>query len=142
MAYSEGIGILGKLMSNKETIQSALIHFKDKSLLDGSLAVLHSLGYKSDSDFSVDDSSFKGIQKLIKEQLQKEINSEKCISKDWVSFQFLFQFTPDDTNNLFKKEESSFKKIDSFFFATLDLKGDKYTRYVIFLCLFFCTRVF
>ena len=115
-------------MSNKETIQSALIHFKDKSLLDGSLAVLHSLGYKSDSDFSVDDSSFKGIQKLIKEQLQKEINSEKCISKDWVSFQFLFQFTPDDTNNLFKKEESSFKKIDSFFFATLDLKGDKYTR--------------
>ena len=69
---------------NKETIQSALIHFKDKSLLDGSLAVLHSLGYKSDSDFSVDDSSFKGIQKLIKEQLQKELNPEKCISKDWL----------------------------------------------------------
>lgn len=115
-------------MKDKQTIQSTLHQFEKSPLLEGALALFQSLGYGSEVTFSTEDSSFSGIRKLIQDQFAKEISSEKCISEDWKEFQFLFQFSPEDTGNLFKAKENPYKKIDSFFFATLDLKGDKYTR--------------
>ena len=120
---------------DKEKIIKALSNFETKDTYTAAMNFWNTLGYFSDRQpeqysFSFDDfASLSG----------KKIDPTKALNDDWDKFYLLFQITDEEMKNHFKQNcqitlpgiaKQIFQKtnINSYLFASLKLKGDKYTR--------------
>ncbi|MCK9157632.1 MAG: TaqI-like C-terminal specificity domain-containing protein [Candidatus Cloacimonas sp.] len=120
---------------DKEKIIDALSLFRIKDTYSAALNFWNTLGYFSDrqpelNSFSFDDfAAFSG----------DKIDPTKARKDDWDKFYLLFQITDEEMKNHFNqdsqitipginKQNFQAANLKSYLFASLKLKGDKYTR--------------
>ncbi|MBI4245239.1 MAG: N-6 DNA methylase [Planctomycetes bacterium] len=112
----------------KKKIEGALEGFKSESLLQTSMALLGTLGYKSKLKISLRPNNSTGF--LNQFGAGRNFSSERAKTSDWKIIEFLFQITKDEINFTAKAEDDKFdeKKIESYLFFAVELKNSEYSR--------------
>lgn len=116
----------------REDIKTALQAFESKPLHDASLALLDTLGYKSDKTIRVpksDPEAFLGL--LAEHNPDITINKEKALFDDWKKADVLFQLTDEELSNetsLFKNDTVNSGLLQSYLFFAIELKQRDYAR--------------
>jgi len=120
---------------DKERIIDALSLFRTKDTYSAALNFWNTLGYVSDRQPELNSFSFNDFATVS----GNKIEPTKARKDDWDKFYLLFQITDEEMKNHFKqnsqviipgiaKQRFQATNIKSYLFASLKLKGDKYTR--------------
>jgi len=113
-------------VNNKSSIQDALKNFANLDLKESALEIFSLLGYKTNKQVSIglDFNYFESRA----QNIGLSLKAEKCLSSHWEKIFILFQFTPADSQAKNLNLQDTSQVINSFLFATLDLKDQNYTR--------------
>ena len=121
---------------SKQAIVDVLSGFADtrKNLLEVSIALFESLGYKSDKRLTLKPNTVKGFIASFAEG--QTFDTEKSFTSDWKSIDFLFQLTDDEVRRAASHQQMLFESahvfdgriIESYLFFAIDLKEARYTR--------------
>jgi hypothetical protein len=116
----------------REDIKSALQSHISQPLRDASLALLSTLGYRSDRTLVLEGSKPQAFLDLIESQGgATKFDSEKACFADWKSADILFQLTDEDlaaTSSLFKETDIKSGLLRSYLFFAIELKGGEHSR--------------
>ena len=117
---------------SRAAIKGQLQSFKKEPLREASLALLDSLGYRSDKTIVVPGSSPKAFIEMLAEQhLDVTIDFEKALFDDWLTADVLFQLTDEDLSHetsLFKNDSVNSGMLQSYLFFAIELKQRDYAR--------------
>ncbi len=116
----------------RDSIQSALAAFADKSLRFASTDLLRTLGYQSDRTLDLAGSKPQSFLDLIVSQsAQSRFDEAKALFPEWKSADILFQLTDDELSrhtSLFKETTVKTSLLQSYLFFAIELKGRDYAR--------------
>lgn len=116
----------------KHQIESALHQFADGGLATNALRLFNTLGYRSprQPDLPTDPDAFLNALPD-----RAKLDRKQALFNEWSSVHVLFQLTDDELETtpqarmLFEARPAlDNRRIESYLFAALDLKGDTYTR--------------
>ncbi|NCC60347.1 MAG: hypothetical protein EOM12_05285 [Verrucomicrobiae bacterium] len=114
----------------RQHIQDALGEFESGSLRKASLALLQTLGYKSEKTLDLDGSPDAFVEQFDNSPDQP-FNKDKALFDDWKSVEFLFQLTDEELAgqaSLFETNEVNTGLMQSYLFFAVELAGDNYAR--------------
>ena len=116
----------------RQPIQARLQDFSAQPLRKASLALLDTLGYRSDRTLILEGSKPAAFLDLAQSQSGGlKFDPEKALFAEWKSADILFQFTDDDlaaTASLFKETDVKTGLLRSYLFLAIELTGTDYTR--------------
>ncbi|OQY19082.1 MAG: hypothetical protein B6I36_05205 [Desulfobacteraceae bacterium 4572_35.1] len=117
----------------REDINKNLQSFTTISLHDASIALLGTLGYKSDKTIVVPDSDPNAFLELLSEHNSGVvIDKEKALFGDWEKADILFQLTDEELStqqtSLFKNDSVNSGLLQSYLFFAIELKQQDYAR--------------
>jgi type I restriction-modification system DNA methylase subunit len=116
----------------REDIKSALQSLISQPLREASLALLSTLGYRSDRTLVLEGSKPQAFFDLIESQGgAAKFDSEKACFADWKSADILFQLTDEDlaaSSSLFKETDIKSGLLRSYLFFAIELKGGEHSR--------------
>ena len=116
----------------REDIKSALQSLISQPLREASLALLSTLGYRSDRTLVLEGSKPQAFLDLIESQGgATKFDSEKACFADWKSADILFQLTDEDlaaSSSLFKETDIKSGLLRSYLFFAIELKGGDHSR--------------
>jgi hypothetical protein len=116
----------------RDQIQTALQAFNSQPLRKAALALLDTLGYRSDRTLVLEDSKPQAFLELVQSQhTSAKFDEAKALFPDWKSADILFQLTDDDlaaTSTLFKETDIKSSLLRSYLFFAIELKGTNYAR--------------
>jgi adenine-specific DNA-methyltransferase len=117
----------------KHAVKNALGDFAKKSLCDASIALLESLGYRSEKRLELKPNTPKTF--LAQFADGRRLNPENALLDDWQTVDFLFQLTEDEIKSLGQgkfvfegKGKYNNTVIESYLFFAIALKESEYTR--------------
>lgn len=116
----------------REDIKSALQSLISQPLRQASLALLGTLGYRSDRTLVLEGSKPQAFLDLIESQGgATKFDTEKACFADWKSADILFQLTDEDlaaSSSLFKETDIKSGLLRSYLFFAIELKGSDHSR--------------
>ena len=117
----------------REEISKKLQSFRSLPLHDASVALLKTLGYKSDKTIPVPDSDPTAFLELLSEHNPGiTIDKDKALFSDWLSADILFQLTDEELStqqaSLFKNDSVNSGLLQSYLFFAIELKQQDYAR--------------
>lgn len=120
-------------LETKKQIELAITRFSNGSLLENSLNLLNTLGYRSQRQFILTPNNINGLVELAPDIAN--INKVKALVNDWLTVDFLFQLTGDDIRNMTQGRlifddpgRIANQIIESYLFMAIKLKGSDYPR--------------
>lgn len=118
--------------SLRQPIQSALASFTTQPLRKAALALLDTLGYRSDRTMLLDGSKPQAFLDLVQSQpTSLKFDPDKALFSEWKSADILFQFTEEElasTSSLFKETDIRPGLLRSYLFFAIELKNADYPR--------------
>ncbi len=116
----------------KHTIQQHIQQFSSGALLENSLSLFETLGYRSDIRMQMEPNTAEQFLKLYDAQdIFDEKRKSRARCEEWTSVDFLFQLTETDIphqNTLFEVNELDPNQYHSYLFFAIELPGDAYPR--------------
>lgn len=116
----------------REDIKSALWSLISQPLREASLALLATLGYRSDRTLVLEGSKPQAFLDLIESQGgATKFDTVKACFADWKSADILFQLTDEDlaaSSSLFKETDIKSGLLRSYLFFAIELKGSDHSR--------------
>lgn len=116
----------------RDSIQSALASFAEKSLRAAATGLLGTLGYESHRKLDLPGSKPQAFLDLIAAQsAQTRFDEAKALFQEWKSADILFQLTDDELSrhtSLFKETNVKTSLLQSYLFFAIELKGKDYAR--------------
>ena len=114
------------------SIQSALQAFPTTPLREAALALLDTLGYRSDKTIALPGSKPEAFLELIRQSNpDAPFDPRKALFADWKSADLLFQLTDDELSreaSLFPDTEVKPGLLRSYLFFAIELRGGDYAR--------------
>ena len=118
--------------SLRQPIQSALAAFTTQPLRKAALALLDTLGYRSDRTMLLDGSKPQAFLDLVQSQpTSLKFDPDKALFSEWKTADILFQFTEEElasTSSLFKETDIRPGLLRSYLFFAIELKNADYPR--------------
>ena len=127
-------------MSNKldlkKQVEANLHSFLAGDFKQNALQLFDTLGYKSDKQINLQPNTAEGFKSFLKENNAQLHNEAKAHLDEWLTVDFLFQLTDEETSqhkSLFdsSKIDTSDKRIESYLFFAIKLKNNTYSRSVL-----------
>jgi adenine-specific DNA-methyltransferase len=114
----------------RQPIQSCLQAFTSQPLRKASLALLDTLGYRSDRTLVLEGSKPQAFLNLIQSQTSPlKFDPEKALFSDWKSADILFQLTDDDIiGQRSTQRDVNSSQLRSYLFFAIELKSSDYAR--------------
>lgn len=116
----------------RQPIKAALQSLISEPLRQASLALLATLGYRSDRTLVLEGSKPQAFLDLIESQGgATKFDSAKACFADWKSADILFQLTDEDlaaSSSLFKETDIKSGLLRSYLFFAIELKGSDHSR--------------
>lgn len=110
----------------KESIQS----FKSGNLTDNCLTLFNILGYTTDRQARLDNTSFEEFRENYID-ITSRFNEEKALVSEWAYVDILFQLSKAEVLkqiSLFDTKEVDSTIIETYLFVAIELKGNEYSR--------------
>src|ERR1035438_1028881 len=109
----------------RSQIQSALTGFTKRSFVDAGRELLAELGYKSERRIDISPNTAEGFAAQF-----GRLNSDKALTAEWRSVDFLFQLTDEEVGNRLAFSTGTVDKsaIESYIFLAIHLTGTQYSR--------------
>ena len=115
----------------RTTIESQLENFQTLELRPAALALLETLGYKSDKTMELDGSPAAFLEQFNQHPERTKFSEEKALSNDWKEIQLLFQLTDQELSSqvdLFEDNAVKPSLMTSYLFFAVKLSGEGYAR--------------
>lgn len=118
----------------RDQIQSVLQTFNSQPLRKAALALLDTLGYRSDRTLVLEGSKPQAFLDLVKSQSSPtKFDETKALFSDWKSADILFQLTDQEISNIqqsdfFNDADVKSGLLRSYLFFAIELKGSDYAR--------------
>ena len=110
----------------KTELRNNILNFSQNNLLENSLNLFSTLGYKTKRQVQV-----SSVDDFKNRFFKNTLNEEKALYSDWKEVQFLFELQPNDLNS----EETEItggksvdKIIEAYWFIAIELSGNTYTK--------------
>jgi adenine-specific DNA-methyltransferase len=117
----------------KRQIEQSLAQFSHGSLRENGIALLNTLGYRSERQIVLEPSTFNGLVDVNPPIVG--INKAKALVDDWQSVDILFQLTDDDIRSMSQghfifenARRVDDQIIESYLFIAIELKQAEYSR--------------
>ena len=110
----------------KTELRNNILNFSQNNLLDNSLNLFSTLGYKTKRQVQV-----SSVDDFKNRFLKNTLNEEKALYSDWKDVQFLFELQPNDLNSdetEITGGKSGDKIIEAYWFIAIELNGNTYTK--------------
>jgi tRNA1(Val) A37 N6-methylase TrmN6 len=105
----------------KKQIETSIANFAGGNFKQSAIALLNTLGYSSNKTINIDSNP----KAFLAYSRNKSFNEDKARFNEWHSIDLLFQITSDELPDSSTEDN---KRIDSYIFYALELKGTRYSR--------------
>jgi hypothetical protein len=115
----------------RDEITTSLQDFSSKPLRQAALALLDTLGYRSDRTLDIKGSKHAFLDLIASQGGQSRFDESKALFAEWKSADILFQLSDDDISReaiLFKETDVKTGLLRSYLFFAIELTGGDYAR--------------